>query len=57
MRQIFWGLHDYQLVKEQDLRTVFKCCSLGSPFKILPCGFFLMGMKYIFLLSNHMAES
>ena len=32
----------------QDLGTVLKCCSLGSPFKILPYEFFLMGLKCIF---------
>ena len=33
---------------EQDLSIVFRRYSLGSPFKILPYGFFLMGWKYIF---------
>ena len=31
------------LNEEQDLGTVLKYCSLYSPFKILSCGFFLIG--------------
>ena len=27
---------------EQNLGTVFMCCSLGFFLKILPCGFFLI---------------
>ena len=31
-------MHIYS--EEQDSGIVFRCCSLGSPFKILPCEFF-----------------
>ena len=39
--------------KEQDLCIVFRCCSLGSSLKILPCGFFLIDGSVFFKLSNH----
>ena len=41
----------YIYIYEQDLGTVFRCYSLGSSLKILPCDFFfLMGLKCIFLV-------
>ena len=33
---------------EQDLGTILRYCSLGSPFKILSSGFFLIRWKCIF---------
>ena len=32
----------YEFSLEQDLGTVLRCCFLGSFFRILLCGFFLM---------------
>ena len=34
--------------KGQDLDKVLRCCSLVSPLKILPCGFFSHRMKVYF---------
>ena len=36
------------LYKWQDLSTVFKCCSLGFPLKILPCRFLLWNGSVFF---------
>ena len=36
------------LNEKQDLGTVLRCYSLGSPFKILSCRFFLIRWKCIF---------
>ena len=38
------------LANGQDLSTVLRCCSLGSPLKILPYGFFCYGMKVYYLI-------
>ena len=42
--------------KKQNLGTVLKCYSLGSPLKILFCGFFLMDGNVFFKLNNHITE-
>ena len=36
------------VLHKQDLCTRLRCYSLGSPFNIQPCGFFLKGWKCIF---------
>ena len=47
----FHGQYIYIYIYEQDLDIVFRCYSLGSSLKILPCDFFfLMGLKCIFLV-------
>ena len=40
----------WDVKEEQDLGTVFMCCSLGFTFKILSCGFFFHGMEVYFLV-------
>ena len=45
---VTWILYIYIYIWGQDLSTVFRCCSLDFPFKILSYRFFLMGWKCIF---------